>query len=85
MAVQDVNAVSKDMGTNDHLDQVESQKDGFIEETARVVDHPAERALCFKFDIRILPVLAIMCKSSLLVLPFKSKRVQSLHEEEHPV
>lgn len=66
MAVQEVdNAVSKDMGTNDHLDQVESQKEGFIEETARVVDHPAERALCFKFDIRILPVLAIMCKSSL--------------------
>ncbi|KAL6870355.1 major facilitator superfamily domain-containing protein [Trichoderma novae-zelandiae] len=52
--------VSKDMGTNDHLDQIESQKEGFVEETARVVDHPAERALCFKFDIRILPVLAIM-------------------------
>jgi hypothetical protein len=55
--------VSKDMGTNDHLDKIESQKEGFVEETARVVDHPAERALCFKFDIRILPVLAIMCKS----------------------
>ncbi|PON22055.1 hypothetical protein TGAM01_v209125 [Trichoderma gamsii] len=53
------NTVSKDMGT-DHLDRVESQKDGFMEETARVVDHPAERALCFKFDIRILPVLALM-------------------------
>lgn len=65
MGVQDVdNSVSKDMGTNDHLDRVESQKDGFMEETARVVDHPAERALCFKFDIRILPVLALMCKSA---------------------
>lgn len=64
MAVQDAdNGVSKDMGTNDHLDQIESQKEGFMEETARVVDHPAERALCFKFDIRILPVLAVMCKS----------------------
>lgn len=64
MGSQDVdNTVSKDMGT-DHLDQVESQKDGFMEETARVVDHPAERALCFKFDIRILPVLALMCKST---------------------
>ncbi|KAH6606147.1 hypothetical protein Trco_005300 [Trichoderma cornu-damae] len=61
MAVQDVdNALSKDMGINDHLDQIESQKDGMMEETARVTDHPAERALCFKFDIRILPVLAIM-------------------------
>ncbi|UKZ67056.1 uncharacterized protein TrAtP1_008219 [Trichoderma atroviride] len=60
MGSQDVdNTVSKDMGT-DHLDQVESQKDGFMEETARVVDHPAERALCFKFDIRILPILALM-------------------------
>jgi hypothetical protein len=25
-----------------------------------VVDHPAERALCRKFDFRLLPVLAIM-------------------------
>jgi hypothetical protein len=28
--------------------------------TTRVYDHAAERALCFKFDIRILPVLALM-------------------------
>lgn len=34
------------------------------DETARVVDHDAERKLCFKFDIRILPVLAIMCAFS---------------------
>ncbi|KAK5995338.1 putative transporter [Cladobotryum mycophilum] len=44
----------------DPLDQVDSHKDGLIETTARVVDHPAERSLCFKFDIRILPVLAFM-------------------------
>ena len=31
-------------------------------ETARVVDHQAERALCRKFDARLMPVLAIMCK-----------------------
>ena len=30
-------------------------------ETARVLDHKAERALCFKLDIRLMPVLAIMC------------------------
>ncbi|KJZ78516.1 hypothetical protein HIM_01907 [Hirsutella minnesotensis 3608] len=29
-------------------------------ESARVVDHAAERRLCFKLDIRILPVLAVM-------------------------
>lgn len=35
-----------------------------LRETARVVDHKAERALCFKFDCRLLPVLAFMCQSS---------------------
>ena len=28
--------------------------------TAHVIDHHAERALCFKLDTRILPVLAFM-------------------------
>jgi hypothetical protein len=32
------------------------------EETARVVDKIAERQLCRKFDVRLMPVLAIMCK-----------------------
>jgi hypothetical protein len=32
-------------------------------ETARVIDHKAERALCRKFDYRLLPVLSFMCKS----------------------
>lgn len=36
-------------------------KENVVATTARVLDHPAERALCWKFDIRILPVLAIMC------------------------
>lgn len=31
-------------------------------ETARVVDHIAERQLCRKFDVRLMPVLAIMCR-----------------------
>jgi hypothetical protein len=30
--------------------------------TARVVDHKAERALCRKFDFRLLPVLSLMCE-----------------------
>lgn len=35
---------------------------GVVEGVARVVDHVAERKLCWKFDIRLMPVLAIMCK-----------------------
>ncbi|OJJ42827.1 hypothetical protein ASPZODRAFT_76139 [Penicilliopsis zonata CBS 506.65] len=31
-----------------------------VVEVARVVDHQAERALCRKFDLRLLPVLAVM-------------------------
>ena len=31
-------------------------------ETARVIDKTAERHLCQKFDFRLLPVLAVMCK-----------------------
>lgn len=30
-------------------------------ESARIVDHIAERQLCRKFDVRLMPVLAIMC------------------------
>ncbi|KAF4119548.1 Major Facilitator Superfamily [Geosmithia morbida] len=33
---------------------------GSIGETAHVIDHVAERKLCFKFDIRLMPVLAVM-------------------------
>jgi hypothetical protein len=39
-----------------------------IDDTPRVVDHIAERQLCRKFDVRILPVLAIMCECSHLSL-----------------
>jgi hypothetical protein len=30
-------------------------------DTARVIDKTAERKLCLKFDVRLMPVLAIMC------------------------
>lgn len=33
-----------------------------IAETARVLDHAAEVKLTRKFDLRILPILAVMCK-----------------------
>lgn len=35
---------------------------GVIDEVTRVVDHKAERRLCRKFDYRLLPILAVMCK-----------------------
>lgn len=34
-----------------------------LHDVARVVDHRAERALARKFDFRLLPVLALMCRS----------------------
>lgn len=49
--------VAERMDTND----IESSK--ALGETARVVDHRAEQALCRKFDYRLLPVLAIMCRN----------------------
>lgn len=33
------------------------------EGTAFILDHTLEKRLCWKFDLRLLPVLAIMCKS----------------------
>lgn len=53
----DVERVGKDGHEHD-----DSPKDVLYDDTVAVVDHTAERSLCFKFDIRILPVLAIMCK-----------------------
>lgn len=35
---------------------------GVIDEVTRVVDHKGERRLCRKFDYRLLPILAVMCK-----------------------
>jgi hypothetical protein len=35
---------------------------GVVDDVTRVVDHKAERRLCRRFDIRLLPILAIMCR-----------------------
>ncbi|KAG6000681.1 hypothetical protein E4U54_001335 [Claviceps lovelessii] len=37
-----------------------SIKDGFCDDSPRVLDPAAERRLCWKFDVRLLPVLAVM-------------------------
>jgi hypothetical protein len=42
-------------------DEVETGKQTSPDETARVLDHAAETKLALKFDVRILPVLAVMC------------------------
>ncbi|KAI1173596.1 major facilitator superfamily domain-containing protein [Nemania sp. FL0916] len=41
-------------------DDAQSSREAGIEETAHVVDPAAERALCRKFDFRLLPILAVM-------------------------
>ncbi|OAQ73671.1 MFS transporter [Pochonia chlamydosporia 170] len=52
---KDVEAVGKDVHEHE-----ECPKDNLYNDSTAVVDHAAERSLCFKFDIRILPVLAVM-------------------------
>jgi hypothetical protein len=65
-----INSTSKDKLGNGDVNDVESTagKAAATEETARVVDHHAEQALCRKFDYRLLPVLALMCN-----YPFTSR------------
>lgn len=44
---------------------VETSRDSYLgvgEGVVRVVNHQAERALCRKFDFRLLPLLAFMCR-----------------------
>lgn len=60
--VQQQQAREKEEALNDTFDLEDQHRDD--EETARVVDHIAERQLCRKFDVRLMPVLAIMCKFS---------------------
>ncbi|KAJ9352764.1 permease of the major facilitator superfamily [Paecilomyces variotii] len=53
-------AVSK---TSYHdIDKIDSGvgQAGIIHDVARVIDHQAERSLCRKFDIRLLPIIATM-------------------------
>lgn len=44
----------------EHVQDGDSSAGEIIADTARVIDHKAEMRLCRKFDIRILPFLAIM-------------------------
>ena len=52
----------QDSKDNAHIDDTVAEAP--VEaETARVVDKAAERKLCLKFDLRLMPVLAIMCRN----------------------
>lgn len=35
---------------------------GTVDDVTGVVDQKAERRLCRRFDIRLLPILAVMCR-----------------------
>ncbi|KAI6356032.1 hypothetical protein MCOR25_007986 [Pyricularia grisea] len=54
----------KDSVVQDRRDSAASHNMGKViedqSETARVLDHAAERALCRKFDVRLMPVLAFL-------------------------
>lgn len=55
-------SVTRDSITDDasHINRYGSVP-GVVEDVVQVIDHKAERALCRRFDFRILPVLALMC------------------------
>ena len=60
----DVDKIAKCANPNEACENLEASCTANIEpkeETARVTDHQSERSLCFKLDIRLLPVLAVMC------------------------
>ncbi|KAJ5121734.1 hypothetical protein N7526_008671 [Penicillium atrosanguineum] len=50
------------IGTVDEPNKLQSYASapGIVDEVTRVVDHKAERRLCRRFDLRILPILAVM-------------------------
>lgn len=53
------------IGTVDEPNKLQSYASppSIVDEVTRVVDHKAERRLCRRFDLRILPILAVMCTS----------------------
>lgn len=68
--------VAKDVARRDKksTDDVESTREDIAEDTVRVIDSAAERALCRKFDFRLLPVLALMVCLAITLLGGDEKR-----------
>lgn len=59
---------SKNKDVDIHATTNESTGPGTVDalhDVVRVIDHKAERALCRKFDLRLLPILAFMCMYAL--------------------
>lgn len=54
------------MGTVDEPNKLQGYASApdIVDEATRVVDHKAERRLCRRFDLRLLPILAVMCTSA---------------------
>ena len=59
---KDTKSVARDSITDDasQLNRCASAP-GVIDDVVQVIDHQAERRLCRRFDLRLLPVLALMC------------------------
>lgn len=75
-ALNDSDSTPKGSISGNKVHDVESHTGVVLsDETAHVIDVAAERALCRKFDFRLLPVLAVMVSDSYLhnpVLDFQS-------------
>lgn len=68
-------ATSNSVDEPDKLQGYASAAPGVVDEVTRVVDHKAERRLCRRFDVRLLPILAVMCKENLYILPQNGETV----------
>lgn len=64
---------SKPSETEKRTESVSLAEEGSTEQTARIIDPAAELALCRRFDLRLLPVLAIMYLFNAYVLGSRSK------------
>lgn len=55
-------SADRDSSPDEDPNKADRYAPGVVESVARVVDHKAERKLCWRFDLRLMPVLAIMCE-----------------------
>ncbi|KAL2868105.1 putative MFS transporter [Aspergillus lucknowensis] len=60
LAPMDSPGPRKDSLPEEDPNRTERYAPGVVENVVHVVDHKAERALCRRFDLRLLPVLAVM-------------------------
>lgn len=64
--VESASATKYPLGVDSNSNRsADEQAAGVAEGTVHVIDHIAEKKLCWKFDIRLMPVLALMCNPPL--------------------